>query len=77
MIKKEYIDFQTALEPVTHAKMASALPENGLDSKLEAMEKKIILCALELAKWNKTEAAKLLKLSPPSLYYRLEKHGLN
>jgi two-component system NtrC family response regulator len=50
------------------------LPQGGID--LEEIEKKLILQALEQAKGNKTKAAKLLKLSPPTLYYRLEKYGL-
>jgi two-component system response regulator HydG len=40
------------------------------------VEKQFILQALERANGNKTQAARLLKLSPPTLYYRLEKYGL-
>ncbi|MCH7675703.1 sigma-54-dependent Fis family transcriptional regulator, partial [candidate division KSB1 bacterium] len=50
------------------------LPETGLP--LEEVEKSLLLQALELAKYNKTKAAKLLNLTPPAFYYRLEKYGL-
>lgn len=51
------------------------LPPQGLD--LEEVERNFIRQALRLANGNKTKAAKLLKLSPPTLYYRLEKYGLS
>ncbi len=55
------------------------LQADGLD--LEAfvgnIEKKIIEQALELSNNNKTNAAKLLKISFRSLRYRLEKYGMN
>lgn len=50
------------------------LPEQGVD--LEELEKNLILQALEMAHGNKTRAARLLNMSPPTLYYRLEKYGL-
>ena len=50
------------------------LPTEGWD--LEQIEKEFIVQALRAANGNKTKAAKLLKLTPPTLYYRLEKYGL-
>jgi Response regulator containing CheY-like receiver, AAA-type ATPase, and DNA-binding domains len=50
------------------------LPQQGVD--LEQLEKNLIEQALRIANGNKTKAAKLLNLSPPTLYYRLEKYGL-
>lgn len=50
------------------------IPEQGVD--LEELEKELIRQALEMAHGNKTKAARLLRLSPPTLYYRLEKYGL-
>ncbi len=50
------------------------LTEDGID--LEEVEKSLLKQALELSKFNKTKAAKLLNLSPPTLYYRLEKYGM-
>jgi DNA-binding NtrC family response regulator len=51
------------------------LPETGID--LEQTEKQFIIQALRITNGNKTKAAKLLNLSPPTLYYRLEKFGLS
>jgi len=51
------------------------LPESGID--LEEVEKNLLCQALKLARYNKTKAAKLLHLTPPTFYYRLEKYGLN
>lgn len=50
------------------------ISDQGID--LEALEKHLIQQALKIAKGNKTKAAKLLNLSPPTLYYRIEKYGL-
>lgn len=50
------------------------IPEAGIN--LEEIEKKYIMQALKLAKYNKTKAAKLLHITPPTLYYRLEKYDL-
>lgn len=50
------------------------LPETGVS--LEEVEKKLILQALERAKYNKTIAAKLLNISYSTLRYRLEKMGI-
>jgi len=36
----------------------------------------LLLQALKLAKYNKSKAAKLLHLTPPTFYYRLEKYDL-
>lgn len=52
------------------------LPEQGLDQELEKFEKELLKKALDVTRWNKTQAAKLLKVSPPTFYYRLEKYGL-
>jgi two-component system response regulator AtoC len=51
------------------------LPESGID--LEEVEKQLILQALEKANGNKARAAKLLHLTAPTLYYRLQKFGLD
>jgi transcriptional regulator with PAS, ATPase and Fis domain len=51
------------------------VPEEGLD--LQEVEKRLIVQALRIANGNKTKAAKLLNLSPPTLYYRLDKYGLS
>ncbi len=50
------------------------LPAEGLD--LEDLEKALMRQALEQAKQNKAKAARLLNLSPPTFYYRLQKYGI-
>lgn len=47
-----------------------------LDGIIEGMEKKYLLNALKIAGGNKTEAAKLLKLSFRSFRHRLSKYGI-
>ncbi len=50
------------------------LPPQGIS--LEAIEKELILRALEKFKWNQTHAAKYLDISRKALIYRMEKHGI-
>jgi two-component system response regulator PilR (NtrC family) len=61
------------------ATQQDAIAENeevNLEAKLENLERKEILSALEETNGNKTAAAKLLGLSFRSLRYRLEKLGM-
>ncbi|MGB4439260.1 MAG: sigma 54-interacting transcriptional regulator [Sedimentibacter sp.] len=50
--------------------------ETGLDEYLEKIEKRIIVKTLEDTKFNKTEAAKQLKIPRATLYYKMEKYGI-
>ncbi|TCT15569.1 DNA-binding NtrC family response regulator [Natranaerovirga pectinivora] len=50
------------------------LPEEGID--LEEVEKNLILQAVEKAKGNQTEAAKLLGITRQTLIYRMNKYEL-
>ncbi len=50
------------------------LPSQGIS--LEAIEKELIVKALEKFKWNQTHAAKYLDISRKALMYRMEKHGI-
>src|SRR3990167_1615532 len=50
------------------------LPPQGIS--LEAVEKELILRALEKFNWNQTHAAKYLDLSRKTLIYRMEKYGI-
>jgi two-component system NtrC family response regulator len=50
------------------------LPSQGIS--LEAIEKELILKALEKFKWNQSHAAKYLDISRKTLIYRMEKHGI-
>ncbi len=67
-----FIDFTSTTELTA---VDIRLPESGFD--LEEVEKNLLCQALKLARYNKTKAAKLLHLTPPTFYYRLEKYGLN
>jgi DNA-binding NtrC family response regulator len=43
---------------------------------LEAVEKELILKALERCGWNQTRAARYLDISRKTLIYRMERHGI-
>ena len=50
------------------------LPPQGIS--LEAIEKELILKALEKCNWNQTRAAHYLDISRKTLIYRMERHGI-
>ncbi|AOY74807.1 sigma-54-dependent transcriptional regulator [Clostridium formicaceticum] len=50
------------------------LPKEGIC--MEALEKDLIIQALERAEHNQTKAAQLLKMTRHTLLYRMEKHGI-
>ncbi len=50
------------------------LPDEGLS--LEELEKNLIIKALEKHKGNQTRAAEYLRITRPTLIYRMEKYGL-
>lgn len=50
------------------------LPPQGIS--LEAIEKELILRALNKFDWNQTRAARYLDISRKTLIYRIEKHGV-
>jgi two-component system NtrC family response regulator len=50
------------------------LPEQGLS--LEELEKQLIIKALERHNGNQTRAADYLRITRPTLIYRMEKYGL-
>jgi DNA-binding NtrC family response regulator len=50
------------------------MPDDGLS--LEAVERSLIVTALERAGGNQSQAARLLGISRDTLRYRMEKHGL-
>jgi transcriptional regulator with PAS, ATPase and Fis domain len=49
----------------------------GLEVNLKALEKRLLLKALEDAKGNKKEAAQALKISRVTLYQKMRAHGLS
>lgn len=51
------------------------LPDEGIS--LEAVEKELLLRALEKCDWNQTHAANFLNISRKTLIYRMEKHGIS
>jgi DNA-binding NtrC family response regulator len=50
------------------------LPQQGVS--LEAIEKELLLRALQKFDWNQTHAAKYLDISRKALIYRIDKHGI-
>ena len=50
------------------------LPHEGVD--IENVINEFIIQALDIAKGNKSKAARLLGISRQTLYYRMEKHSL-
>jgi two-component system, NtrC family, response regulator PilR len=54
----------------------SAIDASGLGSQLEAVERDAIVKALELARYNKTAAAKSLGMTFRALRYRIKKLGI-
>lgn len=56
---------------------ASSIPEEGLPLFLLRIEREILLNTLSLTRWNRTLAAKKLRMSFRSLRYRLKKLGLD
>jgi DNA-binding NtrC family response regulator len=50
------------------------IPPDGID--LENVEREYVLKALEITQGNRAAAARLLGLTPATLYYRLKKYNL-
>jgi DNA-binding NtrC family response regulator len=50
------------------------LPDEGIS--LEAVERELLVRALEKSAWNQSRAARYLDISRRTLIYRMEKHGL-
>lgn len=48
----------------------------SLDASLEELEKKAIIAALKKANGNKSEAARLLKITRRTLYLKMQKYGI-
>jgi len=73
-ITPAHLSFVVQDAPVADADWVPRIPPAGLS--LEALEKALILQALERAAGNKSAAARLLGLTRRTLYSRMEKHGL-
>jgi DNA-binding NtrC family response regulator len=72
----EHLAFSTsdAAHPGGAPSWVPNIPAEGLS--LEALEKELILQALDRARGNKSQAARLLGLTRRTLYSRMERHGL-
>ncbi len=68
-------DLPPTLREVGHVASA-ALPAMPLRDALAALEKQMIVHALEQAGGNRAEAARILGIARPQLYTKLEEHGL-
>ena len=60
--------------PAARESFLLELPEDGIS--LEAVERELLLRALERFHWNQTQAARYLDISRRTLIYRMEKHKL-
>jgi DNA-binding NtrC family response regulator len=67
-------DFLRAERP-GHEAIRFELPPQGIS--LEAVERELILKALERFDWNQTRAAAFLDISRRTLIYRMEKYGFH
>ncbi len=76
LVQTEHLPIAVARSSAARVASAAAieLPQGGLD--LDALEKTLVTQALEMAKNNRSRAAKLLGLTRAQLYTRLERYGL-
>ncbi len=72
-IRPEHLSFART-ETAPGQSWVPRIPPEGLS--LEVLERELILQALELARGNKSQAARLLGLTRRTLYSRMERHGL-
>jgi two-component system response regulator HydG len=76
----EWVRPEDLPEGLRRAPPASALPvpqgDRSLTEILEDLEKQLILAAYEKARGVKAETARLLRIKPSALYYKLEKYGI-
>jgi DNA-binding NtrC family response regulator len=71
-LDESHFPMLTAIDPELSSGMG--LPAGGLN--LEALERSLVVQALERAGWNQTKAATLLGLNRDQIRYRIEKFGL-
>ncbi|HEX7727875.1 MAG TPA: sigma-54 dependent transcriptional regulator [Terracidiphilus sp.] len=67
-------ELRTLAVPAAGSSLSLDIPEEGIS--LEAVERELLLRALEKAGGNQTRAARYLDLSRKTFIYRMEKHGL-
>ncbi|HET9706065.1 MAG TPA: sigma-54 dependent transcriptional regulator [Vicinamibacterales bacterium] len=71
-LDESHFPMLTAVDPELSSGMG--LPAGGLN--LEALERSLVVQALQRAGWNQTKAATLLGLNRDQIRYRIEKFGL-
>ena len=74
VIRPGHLAFLGATARLTDSNQPFPLPPEGI--KLDDLIKQMLIQALAMSGGNKTNAAKLLGISRPTLIYRLEKHGI-
>ena len=74
LVRPEHLTFARPELMGGGASWVPRIPAEGLS--LEVLERELILQALEPARGNKSQAARLLGLTRRTLYSRMEKHGL-
>lgn len=67
-------ELRQASGPLNQSSLLLELPEEGIS--LEAIERELLLRALERFNGNQTQAARYLDISRRTFIYRMEKHGL-
>jgi len=73
-ITREDLPEKLSRKPAGALEVLLNLPEGGLS--LEDLERDLIVKALEKHKGNQTRAAEYLRITRPTLIYRMEKYGL-
>lgn len=73
-ISEEDLPVEIGVSAPTESALVLHLPEKGMS--LEAVEREILLRALDKFHWNQTQTARFLDISRRTLIYRMEKHGL-
>jgi DNA-binding NtrC family response regulator len=69
-------DLPPSLGSGTAAAVSDPYEEMPLKGALAALEKRLILRALEKTSGNRAEAARLLGIARPQLYTKMEEHGI-
>jgi two-component system NtrC family response regulator len=67
-------ELRSATPPPTTSSLVFEIPDEGVS--LEAIERELLLRALEKAGGNQTRAAQYLDISRRTFIYRMEKHGI-
>jgi transcriptional regulator with PAS, ATPase and Fis domain len=73
-IKESDLPDEFLITPHPRDSFLLELPDEGIS--LEAVERELLVRALEKFNWNQTQAARFLDISRRTLIYRMEKHHL-